>query len=222
MQQKTFYWSSLTKKLVMGLAGLFLITFLVVHLIINLTMLLPDEGLTFSKAVKLMTTNPLIKVMEVVLFGGLFIHMIIGAWLWLKNRLARPNQYHNFNKSQTSFLSKYMIYTGVMVLIFLVIHFMNFYFVKLGWVAIPEGVEDSHDFYSMAIILFKSPVYTFIYLILMIVLAFHLYHAFQSVFQTFGWNHTRYTPIIKTLAVIYSIVIPLGFAIIPLYFMLIY
>jgi succinate dehydrogenase / fumarate reductase cytochrome b subunit len=219
MQQKKFYWSSLTKKLLMGLAGLFLITFLVVHLCINLTMLLPDEGVTFHKAVKFMTPNPLIKFMEIFLFGGLLLHMIIGAWLWLKNRLARPSRYFNFNKSQTSFFSKYMFYTGGLVLVFLFIHFLNFYFVKLGWVAVPEAAKDSHDFYNMAVALFSSNTYSVIYLILMVVLAFHLYHAFQSVFQTFGWNHTRYTPIIKALAVIYSVVVPGGFAVIPIYFM---
>jgi succinate dehydrogenase / fumarate reductase, cytochrome b subunit len=220
MEQTGFHWSSLTRKLVMGMAGLFLITFLVVHLGINLTMLLPDEGVTFHKAVTFMTTNPLIKVMEVFLFGGLFLHMLIGAYLWLKNRMARPTRYYKMNSSKTSFLSKYMLYTGILVAVFLAIHFMNFYFVKLGWVDVPAGISDSHDFYNMAIALFSNSTYSLIYIVLMVVLAFHLYHAFQSAFQTFGWNHTRYTPIIKTLAVIYSVVVPAGFAVIPVYFML--
>jgi succinate dehydrogenase / fumarate reductase, cytochrome b subunit len=219
MPQKTFYWTSLSRKLVMGLAGLFLITFLVVHLGINLTMLIPDEGVTFHKAVGFMTSNPLIKVMEIFLFGGLIIHMLIGAYLWLRNRLARPKRYYKINSSSTSFFSKYMLYTGGLVLVFLIIHFMNFYFVKLGWVNVPEGAKDSHDFYNMAIALFTTPLYSFIYLFLMIVLAFHLYHAFQSVFQTFGWNHTRYTPLIKFLAGLYSVIVPAGFAVIPVYFL---
>ena len=219
MPQKTFIWSSLTKKLIMGLAGLFLISFLLVHLSINLTMLLPDQGHTFHKAVTFMTTNPLIKIMEVFLFGGLFLHMLIGAWLWLKNRMSRPSRYHKANQSQTSFLSKYMIYTGGMVVLFLIIHFMNFYFVKLGWVEVPEAAKDVHDFYGMAVALFSDPKYSIIYIVLMIILGFHLYHAFQSVFQTFGWNHTRYTPVIKALALLYSIMVPAGFAFIPFYFL---
>lgn len=219
MQQKKFFLSSLTKKLVMGLAGLFLITFLLVHLLVNLTMLLPDDGFTFQKAVGFMTTNPLIKIMEIFLFGGLLIHMLIGSLLWLRNRMARPARYHNLNKSATSFLSKYMFYTGGLILMFLVIHFMNFYFVKLGWVELPSAATNSHDFYNMAVALFSTPLYSIVYIVLMAVLGFHLYHAFQSVFQTFGWNHTRYTPLIKGLALLYAIVVPAGFASMPIYFL---
>ena len=104
-----------------------------------------------------------------------------------------------------------MIYLGIIIGVFLFIHFMNFYFVKLGWI---EG--DHENFYGMANDLFQLPLYIVIYLVSFLFLAFHLHHAFQSAFQTLGLNHNKYTPVIKGIGLIYSIVVPLGFSIIPI------
>ena len=205
----SFLGSSLTKKLVMALVGLFLILFLIVHLSINL-LLLSDDPVKFNKAAHFMASNKIIKIFEVVLFLAFVIHIIWGIILQIQNWLARPKRYLRYHSSQTSFFSKYMIYLGGIILIFLIIHFINFYFVKLGWV---EG--DAENFYGMAYALFSIPVYTIIYVLCFIFLAFHLHHAFQSAFQTIGWNHPKYTPAIKFIGTIYSIIVPLGFAIIP-------
>jgi len=209
--------SSIGKKLMMGLAGLFLCAFLVVHLGINLLVLLNDGGVAYKEAVHFMTTNILIKIMEIFLFGGIALHIIYGVILQIQNWIARPVKYAKINYSQTSFFSKYMIHTGAVIFIFLALHFINFYFVKLGWVVVPEGAKDKHDFYDMVINLFKNPVYSWIYIGFMAFLSFHLNHAFQSAFQTMGWNHSRYTPIINFIGTAYSIIVPLGFAIIPVY-----
>jgi succinate dehydrogenase / fumarate reductase, cytochrome b subunit len=217
-----FFSSSVGKKLLMSLAGLFLCTFLVVHLSINLLLLRNDDGAAFKVAVGFMTTNPLVKIMEVFLFGGFLIHIIWGAVLQVQNWLARPKRYAVTNYSQTSFFSKYMIHTGAIIFAFLGVHFVNFYFVKLGLVDIPIGAEDKHDFYHMAVNLFNQPVYSAIYIAFMIFLAFHLHHAFQSAFQTLGINHKKYSPAIKTIGVLYSIIVPAGFAIIPIYFLFFY
>jgi succinate dehydrogenase / fumarate reductase cytochrome b subunit len=116
-----------------------------------------------------------------------------------------------------------MIYSGAIVLIFLIIHFMNFYFIKLGWVG--ENAirfEDGEpNFYLIARQLFSMPGYSILYIILFIVLGFHLYHAFQSAFQSLGLNIKKYTHVIETAGLIYSIIIPAGFIIIPLYFLII-
>jgi len=112
-----------------------------------------------------------------------------------------------------------MIWTGLIIFTFLAIHFMNFYFVKLGLVPVPEGAADKHDFYNMVINLFASPVYSIIYIVLMLLLGFHLYHAFQSAFQTLGLNHNKYNCAIKVIAVIYALIISIGFSIIPVYFL---
>lgn len=215
MRKPALFYSSITKKVIMALAGLFLIVFLVLHLAINLLLLKSDGGVAYMKAVGFMTSNPLIKIMEIFLFGGFLIHILIGIIIQIYNWMARPKRYRVEGFSHTSFFSKYMIHTGAIILVFLTIHFVNFYFKKLGWVAPPEGVE-REDFYQMALLLFSSKFYAVLYIILMVFLGFHLNHAFQSAFQTLGLNHSKYTPFVKGLGTAYSIVVPLGFALIPL------
>lgn len=218
----SFIKSSLSQKYVIALAGLFLMSFLVVHLSINLLMLAGDSGLAFSKAAGFMGSNPLIKVFEYVLFAGFAIHMLLGVLLYFQNRKARPIAYAYKTKSDTHPFSRYMIHTGVIILVFLVIHFINFFFVKLGLVAIPEGITDKHDFFNMAVALFSNPYYSAIYLVSFVFLGFHLYHAFQSAFQSLGLNHNKYTPVIKTIGLIYALLICIGFSIIPVYFLFFY
>ncbi|MDP4210800.1 MAG: succinate dehydrogenase cytochrome b subunit [Bacteroidota bacterium] len=214
--------SSIGKKLLMSLAGIFLCVFLLVHLGINLMLLRNDGGEVFKLCVEFMTTNILIKIVEPVLFLAFLIHMIWAAILQVQNWMARPSKYAVTNHSQSSFFSKYMIHTGIIIFAFLVLHFVNFYFVKLGLTSPAQGVnpvEGEHDFYNMAINLFTQPVYSVIYIAFFIFLGFHFNHAFQSAFQTFGLNHKKYTPAIKFIGLAYSILVPAGFAIIPIYFM---
>jgi succinate dehydrogenase / fumarate reductase cytochrome b subunit len=198
--------SSITKKFVMALAGLFLLTFLPLHLIINL-MLLKSEPGPFNTAAHFMATFPLIKIMEVVLMAVIIIHISWGVLLQIQNWLARPVGYVSGNKSEISFFSKFMIWTGASVFTFLVLHFFNFYFIKLG---IVKG--NPEDFYSVAHNLFKIPAYDIIYLTCFTLLGFHLFHAFYSAFQTLGLNHRIWSPVVKVVALIYAVVIPAGFA----------
>jgi succinate dehydrogenase / fumarate reductase, cytochrome b subunit len=198
--------SSISKKIVMALAGLFLLTFLPVHLIINL-MLLKKDPLPFNEAAHFMATFPLIKIMEVVLIGAILVHISYGILLQIQNWLARPIGYVGGNKSETSFFSRFMIWTGATIMTFLILHFFNFYFIKIGLV---KG--NPEDFYSVAHNLFKVPAYNYIYLTCFTLLGFHLYHAFSSAFQTLGLNHRIWTPVVKTVALIYAIALPAGFA----------
>jgi succinate dehydrogenase / fumarate reductase cytochrome b subunit len=194
----------------MALAGLFLLTFLPLHLFINL-MLLKDEPGPFNAAAHFMATFPLIKIMEVVLFGTILIHISFGVILQIQNWIARPVGYSSGNKSEISFFSKFMIWTGATVFTFLILHFFNFYFIKLG---IVKG--NAEDFYSLAHNLFKVPAYDYIYLTCFALLGFHLYHAFYSAFQTIGLNHRIWTPVVKIFALVYAIIIPAGFAFISI------
>jgi len=202
--------SSISKKLVMALAGLFLLTFLPLHLIINLLLLKSDPD-PFNKAAQFMASFPLIKIMEVVLIGTILIHISWGILLQIQNWLARPVGYVSSIKSETSFFSRFMIWTGATILTFLVLHFFNFFFIKLG---IVKG--NPEDFYSVAHSLFKIPAYDFIYLGCFALLGFHLFHAFYSAFQTLGLNHRVWSPVIKVIALIYAIIIPAGFAFISI------
>jgi succinate dehydrogenase / fumarate reductase cytochrome b subunit len=202
--------TSISKKFVMALAGLFLLTFLPVHLIINL-FLLKDDPIPFNNAARFMATFPLVKIMEVVLFATILIHITWGIMLQIQNWFARPIGYVSGSKSETSFFSRFMIWTGASIFIFLILHFCNFYFMKLGLV---KG--NPEDFYSVAHNLFRIPAYNYIYLTCFAILGFHLYHAFSSAFQTLGLNHRIWTPVVKVVALIYSIVIPLSFAFISI------
>jgi succinate dehydrogenase / fumarate reductase cytochrome b subunit len=215
--------SSITKKIWMALLGLFLMLFLVIHLGINLCLLRSDGGQWFTAAAHFMGTNYVVKVLEIVLFGGFLLHMLFAIILQVRNWLSRPVRYAVLNKTTTPFLSKYMIYTGAIVLIFLVIHLMDFYFIKLGLARspVPLGEGGEPDFYATAILLFGRPVYSLFYIVIMVVLGFHLYHAFQAAFQTLGLQNKQYAPAINTTGIIYSVIIPLGFIIIPVYFLFI-
>jgi len=190
----------------MALAGLFLLLFLPVHLVINL-MLLKGNPEPFNKAAHFMATFPVIKIVEVVLLLAILIHITWGILLQIQNWFARPIGYAGGNKSETSFFSRFMIWTGASVLTFLVLHFFNFYFIKLG---IVRG--NPEDFYSVAHSLFKIPAYNYIYLTCFALLGLHLYHAFSSAFQTLGLNHRIWTPVVNVIAWVYAIVLPAGFA----------
>lgn len=213
-------YSSITRKVLMALAGLFLVTFLLVHLGINLLLLKSDGGAAFTDAATFMATNPIIKVFEIVLFAGFLLHIFFGMLVSGQNRAARTTRYECANASDTSFFSKYMFHTGIIVLIFLLLHFIDFYFIKTGLVAPPPGIE-RHDFYHRALLLFSSPWYSLIYIAGFVSLGIHLNHAIQSAFQTLGWNHSRYMGAVKLASTIYSVCIAAGFSLVPVYLLLI-
>ncbi len=210
--------SSLTKKYVVALAGLFLITFLFVHLAINLLLLLPATD-TFNVAAHFMGTNIIIKVFEVVLFSGIFIHIIYSLIVQVQNWMARPVRYKLENWSHTSPFSKFMIHTSVIIFIFLVFHLIEFYIETKFLGQIADVVIDGESYPDMGlkvITAFKIPIVVIGYILSFIVLGFHLHHGFQSAFQSLGLNHTKYTPTIKLLSTAVSIILAVGFIIIPL------
>ena len=202
--------SAVSKKFVMALAGLFLLLFLPVHLGINL-MLLKSDPESFNKAAHFMATFPPVKVVEILLILAIVVHITWGIMLQIQNWLSRPVRYAVSNRSETLAFSRFMIWTGGTVLIFLVIHFFHFYFIRLG---IVEG--DPENFYAVAHQLFTLPGYVILYWVCFLVLGFHLYHALQSAFQTLGLVNEFWTPVIKVISLLYSIVLPAGFATIPL------
>jgi succinate dehydrogenase / fumarate reductase, cytochrome b subunit len=222
MSNSTLTFASISKKVITALAGLFLITFLAVHLFTNLLMLKPDDGDTFRIAVDFLATNPVIKIMEVVLFAGFIIHIMLGFIITISNWLARPVGYKVAQKSYTYFMSKYMFHTGVIVFIFLLLHLWHFYAIKIGLNPQPELMGDKHDFYPLAVYLFQQPLFSAFYLISFLFLGFHLNHALQSGFQTLSLNHNKYTPAVKAISAVYAIVISVGFAVIPLYYLFVF
>jgi len=216
--------SSIGKKLLMALVGLFLAIFLLVHLGINLTLIIFDDPRIFNIAAHFMATNILIKVFEIVLFGGILLHIIYGLLLQLLNWIARPIRYKVYNTAQTSFFSKFMIHTALVILVFLVIHLFDFYFkAKFGHGHVAEVTYNGklyHDLGSMVIEKFQILWVDIFYIACFIFLGFHLLHSFQSAFQTLGLNHKVYTPVIKNLGYIYTFIVVAGFTIIPIWIFL--
>lgn len=209
--------SSIGKKLIMSLAGIFLIMFLLVHLGVNL-LVFKESPEAFNKAAHFMGTNPVIKVMEITLFGGFLLHMIYGLIVSLQNWMARPVGYKKTYNSQSSFFSKYMIHTAIVLTIFLVLHLFDFYIKAKFYGDITEVFYDGkpyHDLGALVIARFKIWWVDVVYVIALLGLGFHLHHGFQSAFQTLGLNHPVYTPIIKTIGVAYSILVTIGFISIP-------
>jgi len=210
-------YSSITKKVIMALAGLFLIAFLFVHLTVNLLVLVNDGGETFNKAAHFMVTNPVIQFMQIFLFGGFIIHIITGIVLQIQNWRARPHRYKVEAFSEMSPFSKFMIHTGIIVLLILAYHLYNFFFqAKLGNISqvVYDG-QEYDDMGKMVVAKFSHLTHVIIYIVWLLILGFHLDHAFHSGLQSLGFNHNKYTPAMFTISRIIAIILTVGFIIIP-------
>lgn len=302
--------SSITKKIILALLGGFLLIFLLVHASANLCILRGDEGKWYTDFCHFFGTNYVVKVFEVVLLAALVFHILLAVVLQIMNWKSRPVRYHQPSKTKTAGGSKLMIWTGIVIFLFLIMHFFNFWLVKVGVVegtymaqleelqsdevnflqqncaqygmnpedvlaqqeqmiamykdqfspeqqeqldkemeglrkAVPvvsimnkamqeerissdkhyikkisveeknaleeAGYEVEPDFYYQARNLFANPLYTIIYLLCFVALWFHMRHAFQSAFQTLGWNNFKYYKAIEVVSVAYATLICLMF-----------
>ena len=306
---------SITKKILVALLGGFLLVFLLFHATANLFILRHDEGAWYSAFCHFMGTNWIVKAFEIVLLGVIALHILLTLWLALTNRLARPVRYHQASRSKTHTTSKLMVWTGILIFVCLILHFSDFYFVKLGWVkgeymvkteklqseevtslvqfaqqmdmtpeelideleqesmmyadengdsdevsdyiasmreqlavinivqraqmegnisedmqwirhltyeerqtlkrVLPES-DPEPDFYYMARSKFSSLYLVVMYLLFFVVVFFHLRHAFPSAFQTLGLNNYKYNNIIEALGKIYTWLVVLMFAAVPI------
>jgi len=201
----------------MALAGLFLITFLIVHLSINLLLLFDDTRELFNLAAHFMATNPVIQVFQIVLFGGFILHILVGLILQVQNWMARPTRYKVEGYSHTSFFSKFMIHTGGVILAFLVIHLINFFF-KAKFGEMPEVMINGELYEDMGILViekFRELPVVLMYVVWLLFLGFHLDHAFHSALQSLGLNHSKYTPVAFGISRALAILIAGGFILIP-------
>lgn len=201
----------------MGLTGLFLISFLVVHCFLNAFIFFNDGGLRFNEGAKFMATNPVIRVMEYVLFAGLVIHMVQSLFLTIQNRKARPVKYAvNNGAANSKWYSRSMGILGSLLLMFLVIHLANFW-VKSRFTGLPGlDANGNENLYILMIEVFHNIWFVIAYILGVIALAYHLMHGFPSAFQSLGLNHKKYTPLIKGFGFWFSIIIPLIFGLMPL------
>jgi succinate dehydrogenase / fumarate reductase cytochrome b subunit len=211
--------SSIGKKFIMGITGLFLILFLIVHCFINALIFINDGGLTFNIGAHFMASNWLIRAGEIVLFIGLLVHIFQALRLTLQNQKARPVKYAvNDGKANSKWYSRSMGLLGTLLLIFLVVHLKDFWVVS-RFTGIPTVDANGHeDLYAVMKDKFQDPLRVGVYILAMFSLCYHLLHGFASAFQTMGWNHSKYNGIIKGLGVWYSIIISILFAAMPIAF----
>ena len=205
----------------MALTGLFLCSFLVIHFLGNIT--LYTDPVQFNEYTRFMSSNPIIRVMEIVLVAGFLTHIIDAIMLTRANKKAQPVKYA-MDKKQSSWYSRNMGLTGSVILAFLVLHLQSFWYgYKFGS---PAYATDSagfpiKDMYTMVIEAFGEFWYSGLYVIAVTLLGIHLNHGFQSAFQSVGLRHKKYTPTIKMLGTAFSILISLGFISFPIYFFII-
>lgn len=216
-----FLTSSIGRKLLMSLTGLFLCTFLIVHLLGNLQLLADDGGQSFNIYADFMTSNPLIKFVSIGLYAFILLHAIVGLLLWSKNRKAKGGKYAVTPKHDVSWASKNMALLGTFILAFLLLHMGDFWF-KMKFTDSVEMVnydgQAVKDLYAKVKMSFDQLWIVIAYLIGLATLSFHLWHGFESGFQTLGINHKRYTPIIQKIGRLFAVVIPIAYAIIPIYY----
>jgi len=208
--------SSIGKKLIMGITGLFLILFLIVHVFINSLIFFNDGGQTFNQGAEFMAHNWIIRAGEIVLFVGLLAHIYQGLRLVFENRAARPVKYAAYDGSANSkWYSRSMGLLGTLLLIFLIVHLSDFWVVS-RFTGIPtEDALGRENLYAVMMDKFQNLGIVILYVLAMVSLAYHLLHGFASAFQTLGWNHKKYSPIIRALGFWYSIIISLLFALMP-------
>lgn len=211
--------SSLGKKVLMSLTGLFLILFLAVHLAGNLQLLLSDEGRAFNIYAHTMANNPLIRIISIGNFIFIGLHVIVSLFLSIKNKKSRPVGYAVSTKdSQSIWASRNMGILGTLILIFIIIHLKGFWYeFKFG--SVSEVMYDGMkylDGYSVVKFAFSNIMYVVLYVVCMVALAFHLSHGFSSAFQTLGLNHKKYTPTIREVGMGFAILVPVLFALIPI------
>ncbi|WP_319230424.1 succinate dehydrogenase cytochrome b subunit [Draconibacterium orientale] len=222
-----FLTASIGRKFVMSLSGLFLVVFIAVHLGLNLLLIFDNSGDLFNQGAHFMATNPLIKIMEPILGLGFIIHIVWSFFLEYQNWKARPVKYAKKNMSgASSWASRNMLVLGGLVLVFLIIHLINF-FVKMKFTGDPLldevtiNGEHMHNAYALVSSAFiNSTVLGVFYILGGALLGFHLSHGFWSAFHTLGLNNKHWLNRWKVIGTIYAILIAVGYTVIPLYFML--
>lgn len=217
-----FFVSSIGQKLVVGVSGLFLILFLTIHVLGNSQLFISADA--FNHYAHVMENNPIIiYVARYLTFAAFLVHAFRGIALAWANKKARGEQgYAVVSTKSSSFAVRYAAILGSWIFIFWAFHLYTFWWhlmVGASPMTTLDGVQIP-DVYKMVQVAFQQPVLVIFYVLSMGILAFHLQHGFQSAFQTFGLSHKKYTPFIKGFGVVYSVVVPLLFALMPIYFLL--
>lgn len=222
MKWSELFTSSVGKKWVMALTGIFLITFLIVHAGVNACIWANDGGLMFNKAAHFMGSTIVIRVMEVGLFLGILIHIIQGYVLEFSNRSKRKKGYKvDMGNRGSKWYSRGMGLLGTILLLFFIIHWYHFWIPSRftgvpGVMKLPGSEKELHDVYSLMQVTFSEPWVVILYVFACFSLFWHLIHGFQSAFRTMGMSSPKYISLVKTIGFAYAVIICTAFALMPL------
>lgn len=208
--------SSIVRKVAMALSGLFLVFFLLQHFSINLLSVFSEDA--FNVASHFMGTNPLVQfALQPVLIFGVVFHFIMGFILESRNRSARSVKYASYNGgANASWMSRNMIYSGIVVLAFLALHFYDFWVPEMVYKYVEAKPANEHRYFEELVHKFESPVRVALYCVAFVFLSLHLLHGFASSFQSVGVNN-KYSAGIQKFAKAFAIVIPAGFIFIAIF-----
>ena len=216
MANSTLLKSSIAKKVAMALSGLFLILFLAQHFFINSTSIFSAD--TFNTISHFMGNNPLVQyIIQPILIVGVIFHFIMGFVLNFKNRSSRPINYAKYNgAANASWASRNMIISGSVVLAFLGLHFYDFWVPEMIYKYIEVNPLDETRYFPELIHKFESLLRTIIYCVSFLLLSLHLWHGFNSSFQSVGFNN-KFSKALHKLGYAFAIVVPFGFIFIALF-----
>lgn len=217
-------WSSVGKKFFMAITGLAMIIFLIEHLSGNLLLFNPNPEPFNKYSDFLISFGSILIVAELILVVFLLYHIIVGVSIAIGKMKARPEAYTKTasagGSSKKTLSSTTMIYTGILIFVFLIIHLKTFKYgpgIAEGYVIHGANGKEMRDLYRLAMEVFHKPGYVIWYVFSMVFLGFHLRHGFWSAFQSMGVNHPKYTPIIYTIGILVAIVLAVGFVAIPIW-----
>ena len=218
--------SSIGKKVAMALSAFFLLFFLLQHLTINMLSVVSQDA--FNETSHFMGTNPLVQfVLQPVLMFGVIFHLVMGFVLEIQNRAARPIKYAmNKGAANSTWMSRNMIISGITIMLFMALHLYDFWVHEMtvkyaqgdmSGLIDPTNSESGMRYWIELHEKFHDPLRVGVYVLSFVFLALHLMHGFQSAFQSVGFNHRKYTPVIKKISNVYAVAVPLGFVFVAVY-----
>jgi len=214
-----YFSSTLFRKTLAALSGIFLITFLLGHLAGNLQLiLLAGEAAQkqFNTYAKFMTSNPVVKLLSYLTYGSILLHTLLTIYLARQAKSARPVDYEvSGGGANSTWSSRNMPLLGVITLVFIVIHMKSFWY-EMHFGVLGNDPWGNKDLYTLTVTAFKEAWYSFFYIVCMIILAFHLKHGIESSFQTLGLKTRKYAGCIRQFSVGLAVIVPLAFALIPI------
>jgi succinate dehydrogenase / fumarate reductase cytochrome b subunit len=225
MKWSQFFTSSIGRKLVMSLTGLFLISFLVIHVGLNACIWAGDGGEMFNKSAHFMGTTVVVRIMEVGLFIGFIIHIVQGYVLEAFNLTRRGKSYEiNMGNKGSKWYSRTMGLLGTLLLLFLIMHVYHFWTPsRLGGIGniqplaeVEYNGKPYHNLYHEMFVVFQNPLVVILYVIGCISLCYHLMHGFASAFRTLGLNNNRYLKLVRSTGIGYSVLVSAAFAMMPI------